>query len=78
MSINNDLAFFCLSSLSTKLMYEGAENFKAVLHFVSCDVTEMQRYAVIPAQKGTVEHPGAWAPVIVLRVTPAEFSIELA
>lgn len=47
-----------------------------VLHFGSCDVTEMQRYAVIPAQKGTVEYPGAWAPVIVSGA-PAEFSIEL-
>lgn len=36
-----------------------------VLHFGSCDVTEMQIYAVIPAQKGTVDYPGAWAPVIV-------------
>lgn len=37
----------------------------------------MQRYAVIPVQKGTVEHPGAWAPVIVSRARRQSFQSSL-
>lgn len=51
MFIYDDLDFFFFFCFLPRGLYWIAEYCKVVLHFGSCDVTEMQRYAVIPARK---------------------------